>query len=190
MKKSLGAKPIAYPTPVFLVGTYDAEGTPNIMTVAWGGICCSKPPSLAVSLRAATYSHANILRNKAFTINVTPRQFIRQSDYAGIFSGKNENKFAELGLTATKAEFVQAPYIEEYPVILECVLAKTVEIGLHTQFIGEIKDVKIEQNALREGDIPDIVSVDPVLFAPLSREYYAVGEYVGKAFSIGKTLKE
>ncbi|GFM32024.1 flavin reductase family protein [Desulfovibrio subterraneus] len=189
MKVSLGAKTIAYPTPLFLVGTYDKENRPNVMAAAWGGICCSKPPSVAVSLRAATYSHASILERGAFTINITPRGFLAQADYAGIFSGRDEDKFASLGLTPIKAEFVDAPYVGEFPVVLECSLVQTVEVGLHTQFIGEIKDVKAEKGVLREDGLPDILKVDPVIFTPVSREYYAVGDFLGKAFSIGKKLK-
>lgn len=189
MKTSLGAKTIAYPTPLFLVGTYDKDNRPNIMAAAWGGICCSKPPSIAISLRSATYTHGSILERGAFTINITPRAFVGQADYAGIFSGRDEDKFASLGLTPIKAEHVDAPYVNEFPVILECSLVQTIEIGLHTQFIGEIKDVKAESNVVREDGLPDILKVDPVIFAPVSREYFAVGDFLGKAFSIGKKLK-
>ena len=189
MKKSLGAKTIAYPTPLFLVGSYDAEFRPNIMAAAWGGICCSKPPSIAVSLRSATYSHRCIEEQGAFTINITPRKFAKQADYAGIFSGRDENKFESLGLTAVKSDVVNAPYIAEFPVVIECALTQTVEVGLHTQFIGEILDVKADEEALGEDGMPDILKVDPIMFAPVARKYYAVGDFVGKAFSMGKTLK-
>lgn len=189
MKKSIGAKTIVYPTPLLLVGTYDKENRPNIMAAAWGGICCSKPPSVAVSLRAATYSHGSILERGAFTVNITPRSMVAQADYAGIFSGRDADKFAALGLTPIKAEFVDAPYVSEFPVVLECALVQTVEVGLHTQFVGEIKDVKVEDSCLREDGLPDILKVDPIMFAPVSREYYAVGDFVGKAFSIGKKLR-
>ncbi|GFM36732.1 flavin reductase family protein [Desulfovibrio psychrotolerans] len=189
MKTSIGAKTIAYPAPLFLVGSYDRENRPNIMAAAWGGICCSKPPSVAVSLRAATYTHGSIMERGAFTVNITPRAFLEQADYAGIFSGRDEDKFAALGLTPIKAEFVDAPYVNEFPVVLECALTQTVEVGLHTQFIGEIKDVKVEKGVLREDGLPDLLKVDPVIFTPVSREYYAVGDFLGKAFSMGKRLK-
>ena len=190
MKKSIGAKTIAYPTPVFLVGSYDENNSPNLMTAAWGGICCSKPPSIAVSLRAATYSHGNIVRRGAFTISIATRDFARHADYSGIFSGRDEDKFANLGFTPVHSDLVDAPYIQELPVVIECALTQTVEVGLHTQFIGEIKDVKVDEAVLGEDGLPDIVKVDPIMFAPVAREYYAVGDFVGKAFSIGKTLKE
>ncbi len=94
MKQSIGAKPLAFPTPTWVVGTYDMNGKPNAMTVAWGGgICCSNPPCISVSLRKATYSYAGIIENKAFTISIPSEDFVRETDYFGIASGKDENKF-------------------------------------------------------------------------------------------------
>ena len=81
MKNSLGAKTLVYPTPVFVVGTYDKEGKPNVMTASWGGICCSQPPCVAVSLRKATYTHGNILARKAFTISIPSESHVQQADY-------------------------------------------------------------------------------------------------------------
>ena len=100
MKKSLGAKTLAYPTPVWVVGSYDSEGKPNIMTVAWGGICCSQPPCVTVSLRKATYSYGNIMARKAYTVSIPSVRYLREADYVGIYSGRHEDKFAETGLTA------------------------------------------------------------------------------------------
>lgn len=83
MKKSLGAKTLVYPTPVFVVGTYDKAGKPNAMTASWGGICCSQPPCVAVSLRKATYTHGNILARKAFTISIPSEEYVKQADHFG-----------------------------------------------------------------------------------------------------------
>ncbi len=190
MKKSLGAKTLAYPTPLFCVGTYDADDRPNIMAAAWAGICCSKPPSIAVSLRPATFSHDAILTRKAFTVSIASRRHMAHADYAGIVSGRDENKFETLGLTAVKGEFVDAPYVDEFPVIIECALTHSHSIGLHTQFIGEVKDVKVDESCLREDGLPDILKIDPIIFAPVTRGYYSVGEYLGQAFSAGKDFKK
>jgi flavin reductase (DIM6/NTAB) family NADH-FMN oxidoreductase RutF len=187
VKKSLGAKTILYPTPVLVVGTYDDDGMPNVMTAAWGGICCSVPPCVAVSLRAATYSHGNIVRRKAFTISVPSERHVRQADYFGIVSGRNEDKFAAAGLTPARSELVDAPFVQEFPLVLECRLAHTFELGLHTQFVGEILDVKIDEEALGKGDLPDPEKLLPIAFAPEFRVYFALGRQLGKAFSIGKT---
>lgn len=80
MKKSLGAKTIAHPAPVWVIGTYDSEEKPNVSDVAWGGICCSKPPCVAISLRKATYSHGNIVARKSFTVNVPSEKYLKEAD--------------------------------------------------------------------------------------------------------------
>jgi len=188
MKKSLGAKTIVYPTPVFIVGTYDKAGKPNAMNVAWGGLCCSSPPSIAVSLRKATYTYGNIVERKAFTISIPSETYVKEADYFGIVSGGKEDKFLSTGLTPIKSDLVDAPYIKEFPLILECKLTHTVEIGLHTQFIGEIVDVKADESVLGEDGAIDIEKVHPILYAPEIRAYYGIGECLGKAFSIGKQI--
>ena len=190
MKRSLGAKTIVYPTPVFVVGTYDKGSRPNIMTAAWGGICCSKPPCVAVSLRKATYTYGNILEQQAFTISIPSQHHAKLADYCGLVSGKSHDKFADTGLTPVKSDLVNAPYVKEFPLILECKVLDTFEIGLHTQFIGEIMDVKADEGILGEKELPEIEKVKPILFAPENLDYYAVGQYLGKAFSIGKQVKK
>jgi flavin reductase (DIM6/NTAB) family NADH-FMN oxidoreductase RutF len=187
VKKSLGAKTILYPTPVLVVGTYDDQRTPNVMTAAWGGICCSVPPCIAVSLRKATYSHGNIVKRKAFTVSVPSERHVKEADYFGIASGRNEDKFAVTGLTPVASDLVDAPYVEEFPLVIECRLLHTFELGLHTQFVGEILDVKIDEDALGKAGIPDLEKLMPMIFAPEAHAYFGVGRQLGKAFSIGKT---
>jgi flavin reductase (DIM6/NTAB) family NADH-FMN oxidoreductase RutF len=186
MKKSIGAKTIGYPTPVVVVGTYDQQGRPNAMTAAWSGICCSSPPCIAVSLRKATYSYGGIVDRKAFTISVPSETHVRQADYFGIASGAKEDKFAAAGLTPVRSELVDAPYVEQFPVVLECKLLHTIEIGLHTLFVGEIVDVKVEEPLIGEEGFADIAQTRPIIFAPGVRSYYGIGEFLGKAFFIGR----
>jgi flavin reductase (DIM6/NTAB) family NADH-FMN oxidoreductase RutF len=186
MKRSMGAKTLVFPTPVWVVGTYDKEGKPNVMAAAWGGICCSKPPCVAVSLRKATYTYGNIMERKAFTVNVPSEVHAREADYVGIVSGKTVDKFAATGLTPVRSELVDAPYVREFPLVLECRLLRTVEIGLHTQFIGEIIDVKADENVLGEGGLPDIGKVKPIVYAPEIRSYHGIGGNLGSAYSLGK----
>ena len=187
MKQSLGAKTILYPTPVVVVGTYDKQEKPNMMTVAWVGICCSKPPCIAVSLRKATYTYSNIMERKAFTVNLPSEKYIRETDYVGLASGKKVEKFSVTKLTPVKSDVVDAPYVNEFPLVLECKLLHTIEIGLHTQFIGEIVDVKADDAVLEKG-VPDMKKVNPILLVPETWLYYGVGNYLGKAFSIGKKI--
>jgi len=188
VKKSLGAKAIVYPTPVLIVGTYDNAGKPNVMNVAWGGLCCSSPPSVAISLRKATYTYGNIVERKAFTINIPSENYVKEADHFGIASGGKEDKFSATKLTPIKSDLVDAPYIKEFPLILECKLTHTVEIGLHTQFIGEIVDVKVEDSVLGEGGTIDIEKMRPFFYAPEIRAYYGIGKCLGKAFSVGKQI--
>ena len=190
MKKSRGAKTIVFPTPVFVVCTYDGNGQPNMMAAAWGGICNSRPPSVAVSLRAATQSHGSITERGAFTINIASEMYVEEADYAGIVSGRDVDKFDRTGLTPVRSELVDAPYIAEYPVILECQLRHTFELGLHTLFVGEILDVKAEADVYNEKGQIDIRKVRPLLWAPDDRGYYGVGDYLGPAFSIGERINE
>jgi len=188
MKKSLGAKTIVYPTPVFIVGTFDQLGQPNAAAAAWGGICCSRPPCVAVSFRKATYTYKNIVARQAFTINIPSEAYVKEADYFGLASGANENKFLTTGLTPTKSELVDAPFVAEFPFALECRLIHTTEIGLHTQFIGEVLDIKADESVLGEDGTLDIERVKPFMFAPDSRAYYGLGKCLGPAFSIGKGI--
>ena len=186
MKKSLGAQTLVFPTPTWIVGTYDQDGRPNAMAAAWGGICCSDPPCIAVSLRKATYTYGNIQHQKAFTINIPSTSFVKEADYAGIYSGKQENKFESLGLTPVKSDVVNAPYVKEFGVVLECEVLKIVEIGLHTQFIGEIKDIKVDESILAENGLPDITKVQPFIYDSAGADYYALGDFLGKAYTVGR----
>ncbi len=186
MKISLGAKTIVHPAPVWVIGTYDIKGKPNVADVAWGGICCSKPPCIAISLRKATYSHGNIVERKAFTVNVPSEKYLKEADYFGMVSGSETDKFMETGLTSVKSDLVDAPYVKEFPLILECKLLHTIETGLHTEFIGEIMDVKVEEGVLGKDGLIDVEKLKPVIFTPDTAGYYGIGKYIGKAFSIGK----
>lgn len=188
MKKSLGAETVATPTPVWLVGSYDKDGKPNLATIAWGGICSSDPPAVTVSLRKARYSYDSIMERKAFTINIPSEAFAKEADYAGIASGRNADKFAAAGLTPVKSELVEAPYVAEFPLVLECRLIQTVEVGVHTQFIGEIVDVKADEEILDGSGAIDAQKALPLVFNPSNRTYYGVGQPVALAFDIGKEL--
>lgn len=190
MKRSLGGKTLGTPTPAWLVGTYDAEGKPNIATIAWGGICCSEPPAVTISLRKSRWTYAAIMERKAFTVNVPSEVFAREADYAGIVSGKDTDKFAAAGLTPVRGEHVDAPYVEEFPLILECRLLHTLDLGIHTQFIGEIVDVKADAEVIDDNGLPTAEKILPIVYDPGTREYFALGQNLGKGFSIGKKILE
>ena len=186
MKKSFGAKTLIFPTPVWCVGSYDADGKPNIMTIAWGGICCSVPPCVTVSLRKATYTYGNIMEKKAYTLSVPSKSYAKEADYYGMVSGRDVDKFKETGLTPEKSELVDAPYVKEFPMVLDCSVIHTFEIGLHTQFVGEVLDVKIDEQLLSDHGKPDITKIQPIIFSPGAGCYHGVGEFIGKAYDMGR----
>jgi len=190
MKKSMGAKTIVSPSPVWVVGTYDENGKPNVMTAAWAGICCSKPPCIGVSLQKPRYSYKGIITHNAFTISVPSETHAEAADYFGIASGKSTDKFADSGLTPVRSNKVDAPYVEEFPLILECRLVHQIELGVHTQFIGEIVDVLADESVLGENGMPDTGKIKPMIYTPQARTYHGVGERLGQAFSIGRAIKD
>jgi len=189
VKTSLGARPVVYPTPVFAVGSYDAGGRPNVMAVAWGGVCCSKPPCLSIALRKATYTYGNLVERKAFTVSIPSIDHVAATDYFGIVSGRDEDKFEATGLTPVRSDLVDAPYVGEFPLVLECKVVHVAELGLHTLFVGEILDVKIEQECLDADGKPQAELLRPFMWTPGENEYYGVGERLGRGFSVGKSLQ-
>jgi len=188
MKKSIGAKAILFPAPVLVVATFDVDGKPNAMTAAWGGICCSDPPCVTVSLRKATYTYNSLMEKKVYTINIPGKEFAKEADYLGIASGRDNDKFAATGLTPIRSDHVDAPYIKEFPVCLECKIVHIADLGLHTMFVGEVIDAKVDDSLLDDNRQPMIEQVMPLVFATNSRNYYTIGEELGRAFSIGKEI--
>ncbi len=190
MKKSIGAKLAFSPLPTLVIGTYNVDMEPNVMTASFGGIVSAAPPALGVSIRKATLTYENIIRSKVFTISIPSENYIKEMDYFGLVTGKNNSKFLDTGLTATKGTFVDAPYVEEFPINIECKLIKTIELGSHIQFIGEIVEVKISEEVVDEKGNSDIAKLKPILFVGNDRSYYGLGDKLGNAFSIGEDFKK
>jgi flavin reductase (DIM6/NTAB) family NADH-FMN oxidoreductase RutF len=188
MKRSLGVQTLAVPTPVWLIATYDANGKPNVMTIAWGGICSSQPPSVTVSIRKANYSHSAIVARKSFTVNIPSTALVSEADYVGTVSGREVDKFSVARFTAVRSSVVDAPYIEEIPLVLECALTQTHEVGIHTQFVGEIRDVKADESVLTSDGLLDIAKVAPIVYDPARRGYWGLGTLVGHGWDIGKKI--
>jgi flavin reductase (DIM6/NTAB) family NADH-FMN oxidoreductase RutF len=187
MKKSLGPQAMAYPTPVWCVGSYDDQNRANVMTAAWGGISCSKPPCISVSLRKATYTYGSIMKRKAFTVSIPSEKYVKEADYFGMASGRDVDKFEKTGLSPVKSNMVDAPYVKEFPLVLECKLIHFHEIGLHTYFVGEIVDIKADEEVLKDGR-PDLEKIRPIIFGPEIRTYHGVGRLIGLAFESGKAF--
>ncbi len=189
MKLSLPAQTILLPSPVLIIGTYSADGKPNIMNAAWGGIASSRPPQISVSLREATLSYHNLKRTAAFTVNIPSEKYLKEADFVGMVSGRECDKFKETHLTPEKSERVNAPLVKEFPYALECQLTRQVELGSHTMFIGEIVGIVADGEVLNPSQLPDIEKVRPMLWGSFgSMAYYNVGSKLGNAFSVGKEL--
>jgi flavin reductase (DIM6/NTAB) family NADH-FMN oxidoreductase RutF len=142
-----------------------------------------------IALRKATYSYQNILDRKAFTVHVTPERYLAEADYFGIVSGRDVDKFAATGLTAVRSDVVDAPYVKEFPFFIECRLREVLELGLHTQFIGEIVDVKTDEDMLDGRGLPDVDRIRPVVMVPEIRNYYGFGPMLGGAFVMGRKFR-
>jgi len=185
-KTSLGARTVIIPVPVWVIGSYDKEGKPNVMTSSWVGVCSSKPASVMTCLRGATYTFGNIMERKAFTVNIPSESFADEAAYVGRVSGRNVEKFTKTGLTPVKSALVDAPYIREFPLVIECRLKQTVELGSHTMFIGEIMDVKADPSILNEEGAPDMEKLRPFVYSPGSARFYGIGKSLGDVSDLAK----
>jgi flavin reductase (DIM6/NTAB) family NADH-FMN oxidoreductase RutF len=189
MKVSIGAKPLVFTTPVWVITTYDPDGRTNAMTASWGGICCSRPPCVSVSLRKATATYGYLTARGAFAVNVTSAEQLAAADFFGTVSARDVDKIQAVGMTAIASDLVDAPYLAEMPMVLECRLLHQLEIGLHTLFVGEIADVKADPEVLGARGLPDPAKVRPVSYAPEVRLYHGLGELLGGVGDLAPSVK-
>jgi flavin reductase (DIM6/NTAB) family NADH-FMN oxidoreductase RutF/nitroreductase len=184
-KKSLGVRTEVYPKPALVIGSYDKEGKPNMMTAAWVGIASSNPLSIAVSMRPATYSYGNVTAAKSFTVNIPSAEMAKYVDYVGRFSGKDVDKFKETGLTPVRGEFVNAPYVKEFPIVIECEVTEFHDLGSHRQFIGKVMDVKADEAILNAEGKVAVNLLNPLIYA--GGNYYETGRLIAK---VGEALND
>ena len=186
MRKNFGAKPMCYPMPVYIIGTYGADGTPNAMNAAWGGI--SEETEISICISADHKTTENILLRKAFTVSMATAKYIAACDYVGIVSGNQEpDKFARAGFHATKSEFVDAPLIDELPMALECELISYDPESC--RLVGRIVNVSADESVLGDNGKVDVNKLQPITFDPMNNHYLVLGEKVGQAFRDGVALK-
>lgn len=186
MRKNFGAKPMCYPMPVYIIGTYGADGTPNAMNAAWGGI--SEETEISICISADHKTTENILSRKAFTVSMATAKYIAACDYVGIVSGNKEpDKFAKAGFHATKSEFVDAPLIDELPMALECELISYDRESC--RLVGRIVNVSADESVLGDNGKVDVSKLQPITFDPMNNHYLVLGEKVGQAFHDGMVLK-
>lgn len=136
------------PVPAVMVTCVDGAGKPNIITLAWAGTINSEPPMLSISVRKERYSHGLIMDKGMFVVNLATEKLAYATDFCGVKSGRDTDKFAAAGLTPEKASFVDVPIIKESPVSLECIVRNRLELGSHDMFIAEIVAVNVEESLL------------------------------------------
>ena len=186
MRKDFGVKTWVYPMPVFIIATYGADGTPDAMNAAWGGISGGNKISFCIAENHKTT--ANFLEKKAFTVSMADAAHAVECDYVGIVSGNDvPDKLAKAGFHTTPSKLVDAPLIDELPMTLEC---RLVSYDPATeQLIGEIVNVSADESILDENGIIDLKKFEPIVFDPVHASYLKLGAEAGKAFSDGKKIK-
>lgn len=184
MRKNFGAKPVLYPMPVMIIGTYDENGNANAMNAAWGGIVGGKEIIISLGSHKTT---ENMKKTNAFTVSMADVAHTAECDYVGIVSANDDgDKMKKAGFTCVKSEFVNAPVINELPLTLECKLKSILDGGL---YVGEIVNISADENILGDDGEVDIDKFKPITFDPIHDGYYELGAKVGTAFSDGKKLK-
>lgn len=184
MRKNFGAKPFLYPQPVMIIGTYDENGKANAMNAAWGGIVGSNEIIVDLGSHKTT---DNIMKTKAFTVSIADTAHTVSCDYVGVVSANKEpDKMAKAGFTTVKSEFVNAPVINELPLVLECELKQVID---GSKFIGEIKNVSADECILGEDGEIDLDKFHPITYDTVHHGYYELGKRVGNAFEDGIELK-
>ena len=177
---------MCYPMPVYIIGTYNTDGTPNAMNAAWGGI--SEDQEITICVDSSHKTAENLKIRKAFTVSMATAKYMTACDYVGIVSGtKVPDKFAKAGFHATKSAFVDAPLIDELPMALEC---EVISYDDETcRLVGRIVNVCADEAVLNEAGKVDVTKLQPITFDPMNHRYLALGADVGQAFHDGLTLK-
>ena len=185
MRKNFGPKPVTYPQPVFIIGTYNEDGTPNAMNAAWGGI--SEEREITICVDAEHKTAKNVVERKAFTVSMATEDYVAACDYVGIVSGNGApDKLERAGFHTTKSAFVDAPLIDELPLALECRLVSYDTDSC--RLVGEIVNVCADESVLNEQGNVDPTKLRPITFDPMNHTYLALGRQVGCAFSDGAAL--
>ena len=189
MKKDLGVLPAVYPMPVLMIAVYDENGKVNVMNCAWGQICDDDKIILFLAHDRKTL--ANIKVSKVFTVALADEEHVDVADFFGIASGNRmEDKFERTGYHAVKSDHVNAPVIEEFPVVMECELAEIVDTENVFGIVGNIVNVKADEKVLDEKGKVDVNKLHALMFDQFTHGYYATGERVGQAWNAGKPLMQ
>ncbi|MBQ8081795.1 MAG: flavin reductase family protein [Clostridia bacterium] len=187
MKKDLGIVQAVFPMPVLMVAAYDENGKVNVMNAAWGMICNTDRIALFIDEEHKTTQ--NLLKTKAFTVALADRAHMDAADFFGIATGnKMADKFERTGYHAVRSAHVNAPVIEEFPVVMECELAEVTETESFYAIVGRIVNTAAEESVLSENGKVDPEKLNALVFDQFQHGYYVTGEKVGKAWNAGVGL--
>ena len=186
MRKNFGAKAFSYPQPVFIIATYNDDGSADAMNAAWGGI--SDTTELSVCLSEGHKTVKNLLRTGAFTVSMGTAEQVVACDYVGLVSGNQvPDKFARAGFHATKSEFVDAPCSDELPIAVSC---RVVSYDPEScRLVGKIVNVSVDEAYLTPEGKVDVDKVAPITYDSFNKTYVRLGAVVGRAFHDGAALK-
>jgi len=190
MKTSFGPQRLLFPMPTTLIVSGTMEKA-NIVTIAWVSLLTSTPPTLGISVGSKGFSGNEILNNGNFSVNIASVEIMTEADFCGITSGRTVDKFSKSGLTAMPSRYIDSPIIKECPVNLECKLVQSSMVGATNHFVGEILQVHIDTNKLKDTTDPcsfDIEAVNPLIYIGGAREYRSIGKKVGDAYQVGKRI--
>ena len=166
-----------YPLPVVMVSVADKEGRNNIITIAWAGTVCSNPPMVSISVRPERYSYDIIKETGEFVINLTTKDLTFATDYCGVKSGRDVDKFKEMGLTALPGKEVKAPLIAESPVNIECKVTQVIPLGSHDMFLAEVVAVHVDEKYMDENGKFHLDKAEPIAYS--HGAYLSTGELLG-----------
>lgn len=186
--KSFGVKSWMLPQPVLIIGTYNADGTPNAMNAAWGGQWDAKEIMISMGAHVTT---ENLDRCSDFTVAFATKETMVAADFVGIVSAKNDPaKMQKTGWTAVKSELVDAPVFTNFPMTLECRILRKIDVSEEGYYIvAEIVNILVDEQYLGDDGKPDINKMELIAYNPIQHAYHALGSEVGQAFSVGKALK-
>lgn len=184
-KKTWKPGNMLYPLPVVMVSCADKEGKDNILTIAWTGTTCSNPPMLSVSVRPERYSYHMIEETGEFVVNLTTEKLAFATDYCGVRSGKDVDKWKEMKLTREKADIVKAPMIKESPVNIECRVTEKKDLGSHVMFQAEVVGVHVEEAYLDDHNKFHLDQAKPIVYS--HGTYFSLGKELG---SFGYSVKK
>ena len=184
-KETWKAGNMLYPLPAVMVSVSDGEGNDNIITVAWAGTVCTNPPMVSISVRPSRFSYDMLRKTGEFVINLTTEKLAYATDYCGVRSGRDVDKFKEMKLHKEKAQFVKAPLIKESPVSIECKVKDIIKLGSHDMFVAEVLSIDADEKYIDEKGAFDISKCDLIAYA--NGGYYPLGKKIGKfGFSVQK----